>query len=495
MKGAAACLLVVATCLGCTRARVPAAGAKRAHVASCRYDVTVRAGRPLALDVDARCTGAMVSGFVASESQSVAHYSDVKADGRQLVRHGARWVLPHATLNAHISYHLDLDSVATDARDFDVAERVGGSLVAPVSTWILRPDPLPDAAPVTIDVHTPPGERFVTGLTPAGPVYELETQEIRVGAYSVFGHFQLAHFELPGPGALSRDTRTTAEITVATLDAPLDASHALITRWVHDSATAVARFWGGFPVKHALVIVLPAEGRAHVVFGKVLPDSSPAIVVRVGEHATCDALYGDWVLVHELFHTGSPSYVGEGKWFDEGLATYYEPLIRARAGWLGERRIWTEFANAMPQGLPALAAKGLESAKSYRGIYWGGAIMVMLADLRIRQATGGRLGLEDGMRAVLAAGGDATEVWGLEHTLQTADHAVGMHVLEQLAADHARRADPVALDKVLAKLGVIRHGHNVELDNSAPLARIRHAMIFGDKPAPKRVDRCAANSH
>ncbi len=493
MKWVAACVLALATCSGCARVRAPAAEAKRAHVASCHYAVTVLAGPPLALDVDAQCSGAVVSGFVASEPGSAAHFSSVRvAGGRPLARHDARWELPHSTSRAHITYHLDLDGVATDAQDFDVAERVGGSLVAPASTWILRPDPLPDAAPVTVEVHTPPGEQFVTGLTPAGPVYELETQEIRVAAYSVFGKFRVAHFDLPGPGALSRGTRTTARVTVVILDAPLDASDELITRWVRDSATAVARFWGGFPVKHALVTVLPAEGRASVVFGKVLPDPSPAVVVRVGEHAKCEALYGDWVLVHELFHMGSPSYVGEGKWFDEGLATYYEPLIRARAGWLDENKVWREFANYMPEGLPAIADNGLEGAKSYRGIYWGGAIMVLLADLRVRQQTGGRLGLEDGMRAVLAAGGNATEVWDLDRTLHVADHAVGMRVLEQLAAAHAHHADPVALDKVMAQLGVIHHGHAVDLDNSAPLANIRQAMIFGDKTPPERVDRCAA---
>lgn len=492
MRLRAAYLLALTALSGCTRARAPAAEAKHAQVASCNYDVTVRPGRPLGLDVDARCGGANIGGFIASERASIPHFSQVRgADGGALVHHGARWALPHVTPDAHIRYHLDLDSIATDAQDFDVAERVGDSLVAPVSTWILRPDPLPDAAPVTIAVHTPPHTRFISGLTPAGPVYRLETQEIRVGAYSVFGNFDLARFELPGPGALSRGTHATTEITVATLDAPFDPSHALVTRWVRDSAMAVARFWGGFPVKHALVIVMPTKGRASVVFGKLLPDSSPAIVVRVGQHADCESLYKDWVLVHELFHTGSPSYLGEGKWFDEGLATYYEPLIRARAGWLDERDVWREFAHAMPEGLPSLASKGLDSARSYKGIYWGGAIMVLLADMQMRQASGGRRGLEDGMRAVLGDGGDATRVWGLSRTLRTADNAVGTRVLERLAAEHAHRADPVALDKVLRRLGVIRHGRNIELDNSAPLAKIRQQMIFGGHPTPKPVDRCS----
>ena len=490
-RGPAAWMLAAAALLGCGHESVRAAEAKRAEVASCHYDVQVLPGRPLQLDVDVRCSGADIGGFVASEPASISHFSQVRtADNYALRRHGARWALPHVVRRVHIQYRLDLDAVAADARSFDVALRLGESLVAPVSTWILRPDPIPNAAPVTLAVHTPPGERFVSGLTPAGPVYRLETQEIRVGAYSVFGRFGLSRFQLPGPGSLSRGEHTTTTLSVATVEAPLDASPALVTRWVRDSAGAVARFWGGFPVEHALVIVLPVAGRANVVFGKVLPESSPAIVVLVGQHADCSTLYGDWVLVHELFHTGSPSYLGEGKWFDEGLATYYEPLIRARAGWLSERSVWDEFAHAMPQGLPALASKGLESAKSYKGIYWGGAIMVLLADLEIRRASNGRLGLEDGMRAVLAEGGDATEVWDLHHTLEVADRAVGLHVLERLATAHANQGDAVELDKVLARLGVNSRGHAYELDNSAPLAAIRRAIVFGGQATAKRVDPC-----
>ena len=47
--------------------------------------------------------------------------------------------------------------------------------------------------------------------------------------------------------------------------------------------------------------------------------------------------------MHELYHLGFPSFQGEGKWLDEGLATYYEPMIRARAGLRTETSLWDEF--------------------------------------------------------------------------------------------------------------------------------------------------------
>jgi predicted metalloprotease with PDZ domain len=54
-----------------------------------------------------------------------------------------------------------------------------------------------------------------------------------------------------------------------------------------------------------------------------------------------DDLRADWVLAHELFHLGVPSMPG-GAWLDEGLATYYEPVLRTRAGLVSEMATWTE---------------------------------------------------------------------------------------------------------------------------------------------------------
>ncbi len=73
-------------------------------------------------------------------------------------------------------------------------------------------------------------------------------------------------------------------------------------------------------------------------------------------------------------------------------ATYFEPIIRARAGWIDEQAVWDEFMRSMPQGLPAVGRIGLEKGESYRDIYWGGAIYCLLADLEIREKTGGRSG-------------------------------------------------------------------------------------------------------
>lgn len=477
MRAIAATTLVLAVS-NCT-AHPQAATGKEARLESCRYDVAVAKARPLTLDVTAECAGRGFAAFSANEPELLPHLREVRdLEGRLLQRDGARYRLPDSG-RAGLRYRVDLDAIAASAQSFDVALRSGDTLIAPVSTWLLRPEPPGADTRVLVSVRSLPGVDFATGLTPAGEGFELGAHEIRVGTYSAFGTLARSRVELPGPLALDEASATRARIEVVVADGPLDVERAALERWIVDSATAVARFWRGFPVPRALLVVLPVTGRSGVSFGKVLPESAPGIVVMVGERSDRAALSRDWILVHELFHLGFPSFVAEGKWLDEGLATYYEPIIRARAGMKTEEAVWEEFTRAMPQGLPALTGAGLDGATEYREVYWGGALVCLLADVEARRRTRGRTGLEHGLVEVLRRGGHASEVWSLSDTIATIDGALKAPILAELARRYGQRGGPVDLAALWRALGVRRVDGGVQLRDDAPLAHVRRAIVAG----------------
>ena len=78
--------------------------------------------------------------------------------------------------------------------------------------------------------------------------------------------------------------------------------------------------------------------------------------------------------MHEFLHLGSPLMRDEGPWLNEGIATFYEPVLRARAGWKTEDEVWREWISQMPRGMPAMTEIGLSNA-GRGGIYWGGAVV------------------------------------------------------------------------------------------------------------------------
>jgi hypothetical protein len=336
-----------------------------------------------------------------------------------------------------------------------------------MSSVLLVPEPLTTEIPVTVHVEAAPPMVASVGLKRgrASGTYQLMAHEISVSTYFSFGKLEKKTLDVGG-----------AKLELTRLDGALDQSFDDVGRWVEKSATAVQDFYRAFPVPRASVTIIPIPARDAVVFGKVLPESEPGVALLLGEHAPRQALYSDWILVHELFHLGFPSFFGEGKWLDEGLATYYEPIIRVRAGLYSEVELWDELESQMPRGLPAFR-DGLEKAADFRGIYWGGAIACLLADVEARRRSPSR-GLEVGLRALREAGGTASEVWSLKDAIGVIDDALGAPTLAPIAENHARRGSAFDLAKLFSALGVNREpSGGVQLSDSAPLSAVRRAII------------------
>ncbi len=453
--------------LSCT-AHEPARSSGGQSGGHCHYDVAVRNENSALLDVEARCPGEELWGFIA-RSESRNGLSNI----RDLAGHPLSRASPASHAVEGIRYSVDLDLIAQQDASVDTALRMGHSWIAPASTWLLEPQ-TPNTLLVELRVKTPDRYGFVSGLTWNTDHYELSSREIRVATYSVFGKFETHPIELSSVNA-----RRPARRRLVQADAPLKIDADALQAWARDSAQAVSQFFGGFPVERSLLLIIPKPKQRTVSFGKLLPESSPGIVLEVGQEAKLADLRQDWILVHELFHLGFPSFIGEGKWLDEGLATYYEPIIRARAGFLSETELWLEFARGMPSGLYALEKVGLATTESQRAMYWGGAVFCFLADLEIRTRTHGKLGLENGLRAVLEAGGNATEVWSLNRVLGVIDDALGAPIVRRLAEKYAFRAGPVALEQKLNDLGVHRTAFGVELRDDAPLSELRKTLVMG----------------
>ena len=165
------------------------------------------------------------------------------------------------------------------------------------------------------------------------------------------------------------------------------------------TAEAEANYWQGFTAKQALLGVVPVANRRGVGYGRTVSGGGATVMVEVGTDVDRRRLFNDWVLTHELIHTGMPYIRGRGTWLMEGAATYVEPIIRARAGWKTEEEVWREWVENMPQGVEAFSS-GLANA-SGRQNYWAGATFMLLADIAIRRASNGAKGLDDCLGGVL----------------------------------------------------------------------------------------------
>jgi hypothetical protein len=381
---------------------------------------------------------------------------------------GTSWLAPAcAARGCQVRWRFLLAEAARELDDLDVAKEHGGALLAPPSTWLLRPLEQGEGTPYRLRVATAPGTSFVTGVFPAAAspgVYQADAADLSAAPFAAFGDLRTSRLDDRG-----------FPIDLAILPGALGLPDEAYADWVVTAARAVTDHYGRFPLRRALVMILPTVG-GWIGPAHTLGNGGAAVVAKVGHLVTRAELERDWVMTHEMIHLAFPGLGPEHAWLEEGLPTYLEPFLRSRRGTITPEEAWRGLVRGLPQGLPGPGDRGLDRTPTWGRTYWGGALFYLLADLEIRERTGDRRSLDDALRGVLAAGGDISCRWELGRLLDAADGATGLTVLRDL---HARMgAAPLAVDLAALwdRLGIERRGSEVVLNETAPLAAIRRSM-------------------
>jgi hypothetical protein len=278
------------------------------------------------------------------------------------------------------------------------------------------------------------------------------------------------------------NAQDTAQLQIggATIDVSVDPVpppdlRKLILDWIATAARAVTTYYTRFPVQHVSIAVSVGDGK-RVNSGRAFGWQNAHISISVGRSMTATDFADDWTITHEMVHLAFPSVAENHHWIEEGLATYVEPIARARAGDLTPEKVWGDMVDAMAQGLPNSGDRGLDFTHTWGRTYWGGALYCLLADVEIRKRTENRLGLENAMRGILKSGGSIEIEWPLARALKVADQAVGVPVLEELYDRMKARPVTPDLPQLWKDLGINRQGETVVFDDSAPLAPVRRAI-------------------
>jgi len=243
--------------------------------------------------------------------------------------------------------------------------------------------------------------------------------------------------------------------------------------WVRRSATMVADYLGEFPVPD-LEVTLSGRGWGDVGFG--MHDEGRWITVYCGRSTEEADLVDDWVLVHEMLHAAFPDLARSHRWMQEGLSTYLEPIVRARAGNTTERTVWRRWTRSMHHGRPRAGDRGLDLTHTWGRTYWGGALFWLMVDVELRIATDGQKSIRDVVRGILAAGGNGRADWSTKKVVAVADEATGTTVVSEVYARMAEAPGDVDLDALYERLGVGEEGGEIVFDDQAPLAHVRRAI-------------------
>ena len=382
------------------------------------YEIDV--GEDLSLEVAATFAGPLYSGVSADEEalRFVDGFALLDGGKPRAADPMGSAVREACRTECRVRYRFRLRDAAAALSDSDVALLAGGAVFSPPSTWLLHADTGMPTDCVRFHVVLSPGVRFATGVHPvldAPDTYEAGPSTFEESTFAAFG-------ALRSP----RIPRSPAEVAIAP---GVQLSDDVIARWVGSEMTAVTRYLGTFPESRVVLFVAP--GTSTAFRGKTLGGGGASVLLRIGTHATEDALAKDWVAAHEP-HVASPSLVGGHAWFSEGFASYAEPIARVRLGMITPEQVWGDLIEGLPQGLPSTDDRGLERDDSWGRVYWGGALYFLLADLGIREQTNNARSLSDAVGVIAATGVNVETAWPIERVLRDGDRAVGGHILQGL---------------------------------------------------------------
>jgi hypothetical protein len=422
----------------------------------------------LGLEVTVRCRATQPLAFEMGEARAAPYVAGLEVGQGNGI--------------AEARYRFDLSGFARGVDSTSLAVQRGNGVLATLGTWLLEPRGYDRPPVIDIRVTAGPGLVFAAGLPKVGDAWRLAGTSVRFAGYTALGRLTWRELAVPAPGSLRPgQPPSRGVLRIALLDGVAEASRADVFDWVDRTAQAQTNYWQGFTARQALVGLVPMAGRRAVGYGRSVPGGGATVMVEIGKDVDRHRLFGDWVLTHELVHTGMPFIRGRGTWFMEGAATYVEPIVRARAGWKTEEEVWREWIDNMPKAVPAFAS-GLANA-SGRENYWGGALFMLLADLSIRRASQGAMGLEDCLGGVLWSGLDGAQRVSVGDYAAACDRATGTPVMSALVERHFNRGEPFDLAALWRDLGVSLIGGRISLDDAAPGAAWRRMIVPGNRPA------------
>jgi predicted metalloprotease with PDZ domain len=349
-----------------------------------------------------------------------------------------------------------------------------------VGLWLWRPETVAPDEDVELVFDLPAGIAVSAPWKPAtlsaGPVFRHGRTPYDWPATVAFGRFRERELSVGG-----------ARLRVAVLDgsppADLDGIHA----WLADAAQMVADLYGRFPVAQAQVLVVPnARGNEATPWAYVLRGGSPAVHFFINQRRPMQEFYDDWTATHELAHLLLPFIDHNDAWLSEGVATYYQNVLRARAGRMSEREAWSRLHSGFQRGRDAAPGMTLAQATEnmYRGatfmrVYWEGAAMILMADVRLRQLTAGKQSMDTALAAFHDCCLESDRPWTARDLLARLDEMTGTQVFAELFDAHVASKDFPDLTAVYRQLGLLPAGDTVELAPGSAYQGLREAIMSG----------------
>ena len=429
---------------------------------------------------------------VTARSRNAGKYLvDVRScnDSRRIKMRNRRMMLPEEGVDC-LNYTVDLARAANEYRSNSVL--AAGNIVVSPSLWLWRPE-INSSSALDIHFRLPDKVRVSTpwqALTTPPNSFHLGRSPQSSNAPIVFGDFHYEEIEIPG-----------ARLQVTMLNGKDPVNSAAISNWLRAAATDVSLAYGRFPNPSPQVLVVPiGNGRSDsaVPFGRVIRDGGETVELFVNQYMPLKAFLNDWTATHEFSHLMLPYVARKHKWISEGFAQYYQNVLLSRSGTYEDLQAWQKLYEGFERGRrsrPELSPNEAAERGIRNGlmkVYWSGAAFALLADVQLRERSGGKESLDIVLGRFQACCLPSNRVWSGPELFARLDELSDMPVFMTLYRRYADTAGFPDASEVFERLGLAVSGGKVRLRANAELQELRQSIMQTDAAIAAWRQRLAA---
>jgi len=361
--------------------------------------------------------------------------------------------------------------------------RIGKDVAVASGLWLWRPESIRANEEIHVRFQLP---QDITISTP----WHREGSER--------GHFVLANtpYDWPSWIMLGRFPDQVAlagntHFYVAVLDGRPPVDREFLLEWISKEAGMVQSVIGKFAYPHVQITMVPnARARTPAPQAYVTRGGGPAVHLMINQRRPQEEFTGDWTATHELSHLFLPFINPDDAWLYEGVASYYQNVIRARFGLMSQEEAWENMALGFRRGF--LQAKGQEislreaTQLMYMGdpherVYWTGAAMMLHADIDLRKNTANEWSLDRVLREFNQCCNSDLRGWSATEVLQTFDKISQTTIFSSLMNRYVDSTEFPDVLPLYEELGLQYIDRKVTLDNRSPLSDLRDRIMAGDK--------------
>jgi len=409
--------------------------------------------------------------------ESVNYTEWIRANGEAVKNqsHYGRLGLPDLPDDACVEWRVNL-SAAVAQNDSRLALRLKNTILTSGSLWFWRDD---ERRAIRVDVILPPGfsistpwkERQESGGMAFWPDRTPASWSSRIAV----GRFPIQRVAVTG-----------TEVRLSVIGPLLPDQREVIAEWVRETAECVASIIGRFPQQQPQILIVAIGERSEVVpWAHVMRGGGIAAELFIDETRPISEFRSDWTATHEFSHMLLPSVSSHDRWLSEGLASYYQNVLRARDGRLTEEQAWQKLHSGFERGKRATRGGSLAQAtRSGRGatmrVYWSGAAIMLKADAQLRELTGGQQSIDTALSSLQDCCFEEGRNWRAQELFRELDRLTGYTVFMDLYHEHVPADEFPDMSWTYAQLGVVTRATSVQINPDAPLKQIRYQIMHGD---------------